>query len=522
MNRRGDTLRANLCWLLALVVAVVGVAIFGATAAGLVIVAASGVAGVGASLWVGRTAARHFDDKLRKLSQAVGLGEAEGASIEAIVGSLCVRLERANQFKMAFGGLRQPAALLGADGTIMGATAGLLAIQPQAVEGQTLDVLYGEGFLAGGGGLAEEGLLVAGARRYEARRHGAGGQRTLLELTPAGSFIADDDLDAFATALAGGQTGFRFDASALAASAPLQALQEGLESIDDGMQAVAQMLAGEAPNPAYLTSGAGFAPHLQQLSDMVGLLRDQRDEEAALRDFLERKIEAVLAAVDRYREAVAGMAELADDSCASMATVQTSIEAGTARVRTARAIENEATVLAADAGMVAQRAQMAASEVGAASAEIDAMVGIIEDISFRTNLLALNAAVEAARAGEKGAGFAVVAEEVRGLARSAQQSAKEIRALVGGSRSQAQLGLAEVQRLQEMLAGLGGHLENISNETDMVADALAQGRAAITGAGGKAAVLGEAAAKALLLPQRRLPEAGPADAVSRRASNGAG
>ena len=40
----------------------------------------------------------------------------------------------------------------------------------------------------------------------------------VLEFVPAGAYIADDDLDAFATALAGGHTGFRFDPKALAAA----------------------------------------------------------------------------------------------------------------------------------------------------------------------------------------------------------------------------------------------------------------------------------------------------------------
>lgn len=121
-----------------------------------------------------------------------------------------------------------------------------------------------------------------------------------------------------------------------------------------------------------------------------------------------------------------------------------------------------------------------------ASRQVSEIVGVIENIAFRTNLLALNAAVEAAQAGVHGHGFAVVANEVRDLASKSGVAAKEIKALISDTVARIEVGhkRAEIagSAMLEIVSQaheVSGHVASISDATGRQAAAIEQVRYAV-------------------------------------------
>ncbi|HAB19384.1 MAG TPA: methyl-accepting chemotaxis protein [Verrucomicrobiota bacterium] len=157
-----------------------------------------------------------------------------------------------------------------------------------------------------------------------------------------------------------------------------------------------------------------------------------------------------------------GAHSLADGTAKTAAALEetsASLEEMSSMVKQTAASSSSAAALASEGQQAGERGSKAMSELAAAIEEIKAnadrtakIVKTIDEIAFQTNLLALNAAVEAARAGDAGTGFAVVAEEVRNLARRASEAARNTASLIESSVKGADNGVTLAKYVNELVS----------------------------------------------------------------------
>lgn len=175
-----------------------------------------------------------------------------------------------------------------------------------------------------------------------------------------------------------------------------------------------------------------------------------------------------------------------EETAATLGQITALVQGSAANAARVQAAMADTHAQASQGGDVVRRAVEAMSAIAASAQAIRQVVDVIDGIAFQTNLLALNAGVEAARAGEAGAGFAVVANEVRALAQRSAEAAQGIKAMVGTSNVQVTEGVALVGETGTLLAAIvtrvgevNGEVADIAGAAGSQAASLAQINAAI-------------------------------------------
>jgi methyl-accepting chemotaxis protein len=171
------------------------------------------------------------------------------------------------------------------------------------------------------------------------------------------------------------------------------------------------------------------------------------------------------------------------ETSASLEEITSMVKRNAESAQKAKQLSSETRAAADASASQMERMKQAMNEIATSSGDVGKIVRSIDEIAFQTNLLALNAAVEAARAGEAGAGFAIVADEVRSLAKRSAQAAKETAAKIETAIHKSQQGVevsgAVAGSLQEIIGKARG-VDDLVGEIAQASKEQAQGVSQVT------------------------------------------
>lgn len=160
-----------------------------------------------------------------------------------------------------------------------------------------------------------------------------------------------------------------------------------------------------------------------------------------------------------------------EQASASLAEMSSMTTRSAENAESASALTSLARQAAATGKRDMEEMNQAMADIKSASDNIARIIKTIDEIAFQTNLLALNAAVEAARAGDAGMGFAVVAEEVRSLARRSADAARETASRIDDCIQRSERGVQISGRVAHSLTEIAAQSQKVDDLVHEIASA---------------------------------------------------
>ena len=272
---------------------------------------------------------------------------------------------------------------------------------------------------------------------------------------------------------------------------PIRGVADGLQEIAEGEGDLTRQLKVQGKDETASLAGwfnqfLGMIAQLVQRignasSDLQSAAADTREVANNMNQAAGRQREAVELVSTAFNEMVATANEVAR-SCSAAAS---SADEGYRDVHDGQQHIGEATGSVLKLSEELQKSTQTMQLLEQDSKNINTILDTIRSIAEQTNLLALNAAIEAARAGDQGRGFAMVADEVRALARRTADSTGEIDSLLGnlarrtqevtlqmqGSLQVSQTSVERIQQARDSFDKIQGSVDSIRDQNTQIATA---------------------------------------------------